>query len=345
MNIFHAFFDKSPRRPSRKRRRRPSRSLTTSFAALETRALLTFVGPLAVTVAANASIPALVAPMPGPNYPLMPGGTLQMNGAANPSFGSGSGRRPVDPGLGNGVPLNNATQDGDGGAGIDHVRNHVALSSMMITVNGETTPELALADAGRDQVVVRIDNQVVILGADLGVNSPQAVLLAYLDHPGPTADEPYPDLIVANSGSNNILIFRGLAGGQFSAAIGGVSGIATGVNPVGIALGDVNNDGIPDILVANQGSNSVTIIYGAGSTSSWTTNSLQTIAVGNAEQNTAPVRVMYVDANHDGQGDILVCNSGSDNVYVYQGQGNGAFNFDDPTVFSVGSNPAEMLLG
>jgi hypothetical protein len=217
---------------------------------------------------------------------------------------------------------------------------------MPITVNGISSAEIALADAGKSEVRVRIGDQTVVLGAAQGIDHPQSVMLAYLNNASFDAADPYPDLVVANSGGDNVLVFPGLAGGQFGPALQGLQGFSVGENPVNVTMADVNDDGVPDLLVANQGSNSVTILLGGtGVGSAWTSSTSETIAVGNQDTNTAPVKVLYVDGNRDGMGDILVCNSGSDNVYVYNGMGNGLFNFADPTIFGVGTDPIDMLYG
>ena len=60
-------------------------------------------------------------------------------------------------------------------------------------------------------------------------------------------------MIVANSGSNNILVFPGLANGQFGPAMNGGNGFFTGTNPVGITVADVTGNGRLDLIVANKG--------------------------------------------------------------------------------------------
>ena len=69
-----------------------------------------------------------------------------------------------------------------------------------------------------------------------------------------------PDLIVANSGRNNVLVYPGLGNGQFGTALNGGHGFFTGTNPAGISVADVNDDGRPDLVVANKGSNDVSIL-------------------------------------------------------------------------------------
>ena len=94
-----------------------------------------------------------------------------------------------------------------------------------------------------------------ILGdASTGLITPGAVTLADLNNNGVL------DLIVANSGSNNVLVYPGEGNGQFGPALNGGHGFFTGTNPVGITVADVNGDGRPDLIVANKGSNDVSIL-------------------------------------------------------------------------------------
>ena len=68
------------------------------------------------------------------------------------------------------------------------------------------------------------------------------------------------DLIVANSGSNNVLVYPGLGNGTFGPALNGGHGFFTGTDPVGITVADLNGDGRPDLIIANKGSNDVSIL-------------------------------------------------------------------------------------
>jgi hypothetical protein len=324
MNFLSLIFRRKQRleRP----RKRPGRKRPIAFAPLESRALLTFIGPVA-----SASV-AMVATLPEPYVPNDPPDSPGKLDFGNPNSGTNNWNRPV----------NGANPDSP----FTRLRNHVALSEATVTVNGISSPEFALANAGDDEVRVRIGNETTILDATDGINDPQSVLLAYLNNDGDSAtSNPYPDLIVANSGGNNVLVFPGLPGGEFGPALNGPQGFAVGQDPVSVSVGDVDGNGVPDLLVANQGSNSISILLGNGNPSAWNSNATETIDVGNQNTNTAPVKALYVDANGDGIGDIVVCNSGSNNVYVYEGNNAGSVNVTNPLIFAVGNDPIDMLYG
>ena len=67
-----------------------------------------------------------------------------------------------------------------------------------------------------------------------------------------------------------------------------------------MAIGDVNGDGKPDIVVANAGSNTVSVLLGNGN---GTFQAQQTFATG-----IHPMSVVVGDLTGDGKPDIVVAN-------------------------------------
>ena len=78
------------------------------------------------------------------------------------------------------------------------------------------------------------------------------------------------------------------------------SPFAAGSAPVAIATGDFNGDGLLDAVVANQNSNTVTVLLGNAS-GGFTPATASPFKVG-----TAPLSVAVADFNGDGHADLAV---------------------------------------
>lgn len=81
-----------------------------------------------------------------------------------------------------------------------------------------------------------------------------------------------------------------------------------GTAPQSIAIGDVNNDGVMDLVTADRDSNTITILLWNRTKGDW---DIQNKSVGNA-----PSAIAIGDPNNDGFTDIVVSNKLSDNINV-----------------------------
>ena len=145
-----------------------------------------------------------------------------------------------------------------------------------------------------------------------------------------------PDLVVANSGGNDVLVYLGLDNGQYDQA---PKKFPVGTDPVGITVTDLNGDGLPDLVVANQGSNDVSILLGKGTGPGLDVNA------GAAAQGRLRADVhVRPGCDNDRIPDILVSNSQSNNVMLLPGVGGGFFNDQNPKVIPVGISPGPLFL-
>ena len=210
------------------------------------------------------------------------------------------------------------------------------VSLAVYASNGSTPAAFIFADQLTDQLVVRTAAGVTtVLGnAASGLISPTAVALADLNNNGIL------DLIVANGGSNNVLVFPGLGNGAFGPALNGGHGFFTGTNPAGITVADVNGDGRPDLIIANKGSNDVSILLNVKMGNSFTFEEGPRLQAG-----VGPVSTVIADVLSTGVPDLVIANSGSNNVWLLQGLGNGFFNDQSPTILPVGTNPSAVFAG
>jgi hypothetical protein len=158
--------------------------------------------------------------------------------------------------------------------------------------------------------------------------APGAVLWAKIDR-----GSPFYDAIVVASGSNEVLIYRGTgfnAAGQptFAAPVP----YAVGTDPVSVTIAYLNGDGnaAPDLLVADQGSNDITELFGNydPDTGYWIGRPGPRLSTGGG----GPLSTTVRDVNGDGIPDLVVTNGQSGNMTVLPGVGQGFFNDQNPQV-------------
>src|SRR6266699_3917489 len=150
-----------------------------------------------------------------------------------------------------------------------------------------------------------------------------------------------PDLAVADYGcpldctsspSNTVTVLLGNGNGTF---LPGPS-LTVGNGPAGVAVGDFNGDGKPDLAVANLNDNTLSILLGNGD---GTFQAPQTFAgVG-----TKPYFVAVGDFNRDGKPDLVITNHLGNTVTVLLGNGDGTF--QPAQTFLVDSDPVYATVG
>jgi hypothetical protein len=111
-------------------------------------------------------------------------------------------------------------------------------------------------------------------------------------------------------------------------------GFGVGIDPVSVAVGDLNHDGIADLVTANRGSNTVSVLLGNGDGSFGAKQDFET--------DTAPSSVAIGDLDGDGTSDLAVAEQGSNTVSVLIGNGDGTFWWYG---FSVGESPRSVAIG
>jgi len=207
--------------------------------------------------------------------------------------------------------------------------------------DGDGRLDLVATNAGSDDLSV-------LLGEGAGTFMPeQRLCVEAAVPPCPAGSEPaalrageltgdvHLDLAVANAGSDNVSILAGDGSGGFS-FLTSVT-VYAGMAPSHVALGDLNNDDDQDLVVVGEGSNLLGVYLGDGSGGFSAPPGFPTGVGAN------PVAVALCDLDGDDYLDVLVANSGSDNVTVLLGDGDGTFTYA-PTVPS-GDNPTDVALG
>jgi hypothetical protein len=145
-----------------------------------------------------------------------------------------------------------------------------------------------------------------------------------------------PYLAVANSVGNDVLVYHyDPAKNSFLLVADGK--IAVGDDPVSIAVANIQGNGIPDLLVANHGSNDVSVLIGSVSadTGAWTATPYQRLNSGGS----GPLAVAF-DENLS---ELMVTNSDGTVVTLPEIGTTGFFKDINPTPVSLGEPIAQAL--
>ena len=150
-----------------------------------------------------------------------------------------------------------------------------------------------------------------------------------------------PDLVIANRDSDTVTVLLNNGNGGFPS--GNTFSVETGIGarkgPSSVAVGDFNGDGIPDLAIANEYDNTITVLKGDG-TGGFTAFPASPFTVGYN-----PACVVVADFNGDGNLDLATANLSSSNVTVLLGNGIGGFTPAPASPAVQGIAPVSMAVG
>jgi hypothetical protein len=107
-----------------------------------------------------------------------------------------------------------------------------------------------------------------------------------------------------------------------------------GSNAREVAVGDFNNDRKPDLVVADPGNDTVTVLLNKGG-GAFVNNKTFSVSP-------LPFAVAVGDFNHDGADDLAVGGTGSESLQIYMGLGDGTFNV--PVRYDLGLAPDSIAV-
>lgn len=157
-------------------------------------------------------------------------------------------------------------------------------------------------------------------------------------------------LVVANRGANNVLIYT--IGADGTPVADSKQTYFTGTDPVSLTIAsadtDLNGDDIPDLVVANQGSNDVSIFLGGMTGDTWTLAYRPRQSSGGFGPTSVAISDVVGAGGFgvpDGSPDLLVSNGQSDQVSILPSRGAGFFINQPAFVFATGIAPTQLFVG
>ena len=195
--------------------------------------------------------------------------------------------------------------------------------------NGDGRQDLVVANTNSNNISIRLGNGT---GGFTGTTTviagtrPTAVAVGDFNGDGKL------DFAASNDTYQNVSIRLGDGTGSFTG--NGTNDYGTAYNTNSVAIADFNNDGRPDFVASNYGSNSVTVRFGDG-TGAYP--SYKHIAVG-----ANPTGVTTGDFDGDGNQDIASANYGGSASILL---GDGAGSFGTASNFALGSSATGVVAG
>jgi hypothetical protein len=220
--------------------------------------------------------------------------------------------------------------------GIPHVHG-VAIGDF----NSDGWLDIATDSWGNDNVEVLFGDRQVLLKTPgpffkVGKRPYQRLRSADLNGDG------IPDIVTTNTEGNNATVLLADGKGGFREPPG--SPFPCGDNPFGLAIGDLNADGRPDLAIINspgsmaqgRGRNGLTVLLGDG-TGRFTTMKGSPFGAGRI-----PSRIAIGDVNGDGVNDIVTSDNDDNKVYLFLMGRNGAVLSTTP--ITVGNHPKGVAI-
>lgn len=203
--------------------------------------------------------------------------------------------------------------------------------------NRDGKPDLAVTEKGGSSVALLINNTLptpepggessapLYVETNMNGNMADSITLADFNHSG------YPETAIAYLEDDVVRV-------RLHSYTGAVPAYSVGSQPYDVVSGDLNGDGYADLVTANVGDGTVSVLLNKGAGANGTFAPAVPYAVGHD-----PFQVAIGDLNGDGIPDLAVTNNGDNTVSILYGVHGGTFT-TGPTL-ATGAQPYGIAIG
>ena len=149
-----------------------------------------------------------------------------------------------------------------------------------------------------------------------------------------------PDLAVTNLTNNNVSLFLN------TSTVGNINfapkvDFSSAALPISVGIGDIDGDGKPDIVIANNSSATILVLQNLSISGNLNFSSALSLTTG-----LSPRSVSLGDIDGDGKAEIVVANTTSSTLSVFRNFSTaGSINLSNKVDFVTGSSPGSVSLG
>lgn len=231
-------------------------------------------------------------------------------------------------------------------AKVDFTPGNTPYSVAIGDVDGDGKPDLVIANSASATISVlrntstsgSIDASSFAAKADFTTGSfPISVAIRDMDGDGK------PDLVVANSSSSTVSVLRNTStpGSITASSFAAKVDFGTGTTPFFVAVGDVDGDGKPDLVLANQNSGNISVLRNTSTPGNISAAIKVDFPVG-----AVPRSVAIGDIDGDGKPDFAVTNNNSGTVSILRNTSTaGSISAGAKIDFTTGTTPRSVAIG